>query len=121
MKKDSLVGHAIAQAASRWLPTAASRVRARMKSCGNCGGQSGTGVFSEYFDVACQSLQRLLHTHHHPSSGDDTTGQIEADVTSGPSFLPPEENKKKVVWYKHRRNEQFVYRASLKVSVVETI
>jgi hypothetical protein len=33
---------AIAQAVSRWLPTAAARVRARVRSCGICGGQSGT-------------------------------------------------------------------------------
>jgi hypothetical protein len=37
-------GRAIAQAVSRWLPTAAVRVRARVRSCGICGGQSGTGV-----------------------------------------------------------------------------
>jgi hypothetical protein len=33
-----LTGHAIAQAVSRWLPTAAARVT----SCGICGGQCGT-------------------------------------------------------------------------------
>jgi hypothetical protein len=37
-------GRAIAQAVSRWLPTAAARVRARVKSCGIFGIQSGTGV-----------------------------------------------------------------------------
>jgi hypothetical protein len=34
-------GRAITQAVSRRLPTAA-RVRAQVRSCGNCGGQSGT-------------------------------------------------------------------------------
>jgi hypothetical protein len=34
-------GRAIAQAVSRWLPTAAARVRARVWSSGICGGQSG--------------------------------------------------------------------------------
>jgi hypothetical protein len=34
----------IAQAVSRRLPTAAARVRARVRSCGSCGGQSGTGA-----------------------------------------------------------------------------
>jgi hypothetical protein len=29
---------------SRWLPSAAALVRARVKSCGICGGQSGAGV-----------------------------------------------------------------------------
>jgi hypothetical protein len=34
----------VAQAVSRWLPTAAARVRFWGKSCGICGGQSHTGV-----------------------------------------------------------------------------
>jgi hypothetical protein len=37
-------GRAIAQAASRWLPTAAARVRSQVRSCGICDGQSGTGA-----------------------------------------------------------------------------
>jgi hypothetical protein len=36
-------GRAVAQAVSRWLPTAAARVRVRA-ACGVCGGQSGTGA-----------------------------------------------------------------------------
>jgi hypothetical protein len=36
-------GRAVAQAVSRWLPTAAARVRIRA-ACGVCGGQSGTGA-----------------------------------------------------------------------------
>jgi hypothetical protein len=36
-------GHAIAEAVIRWLPIAAARVRARVWSCGICGGQSGAG------------------------------------------------------------------------------
>jgi hypothetical protein len=36
-------GRALAQAVSRWLPTAAVRVRVRA-ACGVCGGQSGTGA-----------------------------------------------------------------------------
>jgi hypothetical protein len=35
--------HAVAQAVSSWLPTAAARVRARA-ACGVCGGQNGTGA-----------------------------------------------------------------------------
>jgi hypothetical protein len=38
------LGRAIAQAVSRWLPTAAARVRARFWSCGICDGQSGAGA-----------------------------------------------------------------------------
>jgi hypothetical protein len=37
-------GRAIAQAVSRWLPTAAAGVRIRVESCGICGGQSGAGA-----------------------------------------------------------------------------
>jgi hypothetical protein len=37
-------GTTIAQAVSRWLPTAAARDSARVCSCGICGGQNGAGV-----------------------------------------------------------------------------
>jgi hypothetical protein len=40
---NSSEGRAVAQAVSRWLPTAAARVRFRT-ACGVCGGQSGTGA-----------------------------------------------------------------------------
>jgi hypothetical protein len=36
-------GRAVAQAVSRWLPTAAVRIRVRA-ACGVCGGRSGTGA-----------------------------------------------------------------------------
>jgi hypothetical protein len=38
-----MIGRAVAQAVSRWLPTAAARLRVRA-ACGVCGGQSGTGA-----------------------------------------------------------------------------
>jgi hypothetical protein len=38
------VGRAIAQAVSLRLPNAVARVRAQVRSCGVCGGQSGTGA-----------------------------------------------------------------------------
>jgi ribosomal protein S14 len=37
------VGRAVAQSVSRWLPTAAARVRVRA-ACGVCGRQSGIGA-----------------------------------------------------------------------------
>jgi hypothetical protein len=40
---NSAIGGAVAQAISRWLPTAAGRVRVRA-ACGVCGGQRGTGA-----------------------------------------------------------------------------
>jgi hypothetical protein len=50
-------GRTVVQAVSRWLPTTASRVRARLWSSEICGGQSGAGAgYSEYFGFPCQSL-----------------------------------------------------------------
>jgi hypothetical protein len=46
-------------------------------------------VFFEDFGFLYQSFHRLLHTHHHPSSGAGTIGQIVADVPSGISDTPP--------------------------------
>jgi hypothetical protein len=40
---NQITGRAVAQAVSRWLPTAAARVRVRA-ACGVCGGQSGIGA-----------------------------------------------------------------------------
>jgi hypothetical protein len=48
-------------------------------------------VFFEYFGCPCQVFHRPLHTHHHPSSGSGTIGQIVADVPSGLSLTPPQE------------------------------
>jgi hypothetical protein len=36
-------------------------------------------VISDYFGFRCQSFHRLLHTHHHPSSGAGKMCQIVAD------------------------------------------
>jgi hypothetical protein len=45
LNKDiSVSGRSIAQTVSGRLPTAAARVRAQIKSCEICGGQSGTGA-----------------------------------------------------------------------------
>jgi hypothetical protein len=38
-----IIARAIAEAVSRWLPTAAARVQSRVWSSGICGGQSGVG------------------------------------------------------------------------------
>jgi hypothetical protein len=61
--------HAIARAISRRLPTAAARVRTHVKSCGICGGQSGTGQsrFSPSTSVSPvnHSFHRLLNRHDH--------------------------------------------------------
>jgi hypothetical protein len=58
-------------------------------------------VFSEYFGFPCQfSFHRLLHIHHHPSSGVGTIGQLVTDVPSGLSLTPPQETKKKLKNYR---------------------
>jgi hypothetical protein len=44
LKVTMVIGRAIAQAVSRWLPKAAARVRAQVWSNGICGGQSGAGA-----------------------------------------------------------------------------
>jgi hypothetical protein len=64
------LGRAIAQAVSRWLPTAAARVRARVWQVGFVVDKVALGqVFSEYFGFPCQSsFHQILH-HHHNHSG----------------------------------------------------
>jgi hypothetical protein len=61
------LGRAIAQAVSRWLPTAATRVRARSGHVGFVVKKVELGqVFSEYFGFPCQSsFHQILHPHNH--------------------------------------------------------
>jgi hypothetical protein len=61
-------GRAIAQAVSRWLPTEAARVRARVWSNEICGGQSGARAgFLQVLRFPCQSaFHQILHPHNHP-------------------------------------------------------
>jgi hypothetical protein len=57
----------IAEAVSRWLPTAAARVRARVWQVGFVVDKvASEQVFSEYFGFPCQnhSFHQLLHHHH---------------------------------------------------------
>jgi hypothetical protein len=55
-KGSVLTGRAIAQAFSRWLPTVAARVRARVWQVGIVVDKMALGqVFSEYFGFPCQS------------------------------------------------------------------
>jgi hypothetical protein len=51
-------------------------------------------VFSKYFGFPCQfPFHRLLHNHHHLSSGAGTIATM-ADVPSVLSLTPPRESKK---------------------------
>jgi hypothetical protein len=59
----------IAEAVSRWLSTAAARVRARVWQMGFVVDKVASGqVFSEYFGFPCQnrSFHQLLYPHNHP-------------------------------------------------------
>jgi hypothetical protein len=69
MKFLFIKNRAIAQAVSRWLPTAAARVRARVWQVGFVMDKVALGqLFSEYFGFPWQSLfHQILHHHHnHP-------------------------------------------------------
>jgi hypothetical protein len=63
------IGRAIAEAVSRWLPTAAARVRARVCQVGFVVDKVASGqVCSDHFGFPCQnrSFHQLLHPHNHP-------------------------------------------------------
>jgi hypothetical protein len=63
-----LLGRAVAQVVSHWLPTAAAPVRVRAEHVGFVVDKEGLGqVFYEYFGFPCQSsLHQFLHQHNHP-------------------------------------------------------
>jgi hypothetical protein len=64
---------------------------------GICGGQSVIGAgFIRVLRFPCQfSFHRLLHRHHHLSSGSGKTGQIVADVPTGLGLTANQKMKKK--------------------------
>jgi hypothetical protein len=96
MNGDIILGHAIAQAVSRWLPTAAARFEPRPGYVGFVIIKVALRqVFSEHLSFPCHSFHRLLHSHHHhPSSGTGTVDQIVSDVPHGLSLTPPQETNK---------------------------
>jgi hypothetical protein len=83
---------------SRRLPTAGPGFEPRSGPVGFVVDEVALGqVFSEYFGFPCQfSFHRLLHVHHHLSSGAATVGQLMADIPSGLSVTPAQETKKKI-------------------------
>jgi hypothetical protein len=61
-----MTDRAVAQAVSRWLPTAAARVRVRA-ACGVCGGQSVIGA-SFLLVIFMECIHQFTHSHtdvHH--------------------------------------------------------
>jgi hypothetical protein len=95
----SLNGRAIAQAVSRQLSTATASIRSHFKSCGICGGQSGTAA--GFLRVLLFSLPSLIPTTApHSSSSifrDWCKSQLVADVPSGLGVTPPQETKKTIL------------------------
>jgi hypothetical protein len=75
------------QAVSRRLPTAAARVGARVRSCGICGGQSGTGA--GFLPVLRFPLPILIPPTAPQSPSSSGAGIIGQRVTAVPSGLSP--------------------------------
>jgi hypothetical protein len=86
-----LKGRDIAQAVSRWLPTAVGQLQVRVSSCEICSDQSGSGAgFLRVLRFPLPiSILRLNHNHHHHlSSGAGTIGQTVGAVPNGLSLTP---------------------------------
>jgi hypothetical protein len=78
---------AVAQAVSRWLPTAAARVRFR-SACGFCGGQSSTRAgFLRVLRFPLQIISPISPSSY--SAGAGTIGLLVAAVPSGTNWTPP--------------------------------
>jgi hypothetical protein len=73
-------GRAVAQAVSRWVPTAAAWDRVRA-ACGVCGGQSGTGAgFLRVRRFPLPIIPPISPSSYSPGAG--TIGQLVAAVPS---------------------------------------
>jgi hypothetical protein len=80
-------GRSIAQAVSRWLPTAAAYVRVSA-ACGVCGGQSGTGAgFLLVLRFPLPIIPPISPSSYSPGAG--TIGLLVSAVPSGPNWTPP--------------------------------
>jgi hypothetical protein len=61
------MSHSITQVVSRWIPTAAAMIRAKLGHMGFVVDKAALcQVFSEYFGFPCQSSShQILHPHNH--------------------------------------------------------
>jgi hypothetical protein len=91
------LGRVIAQAVNRWLPNAEGRVRAQVRPCGTCGGQSGIGA--GFLRVLLFPMPILI-----PPTAPYSSSSIicvcynrpkMADIQNRPSLTTPQETKKK--------------------------
>jgi hypothetical protein len=88
------LGRVIAQAVSRRLPTAAARVRAQIRSCGICGGRSGTGVgFLRVIRFPLPILIPPVAPHSSFLIRGWYNRPVVADVPSGLSLTPPQKKR----------------------------
>jgi hypothetical protein len=104
-KAKNLLGHDVDQAISRRLPTAAALVRARVRSCGICGGQNGTGA--EFLLVLGFPLPIIPPTAPHSSSSIIIRGWCNMPISglsnSGFGFTPPHRKKSSQSEFRTRR------------------
>jgi hypothetical protein len=89
-----ILGHAIAQAVSRWLPTAAARVQTRVQSCGICGGQSGAGA--DFLRILRFPLPIFILPIYPQSSSPIIRGWFSRPVVAAVPKVPPHKWKKKL-------------------------
>jgi hypothetical protein len=103
-------GRATTQAVSRWHPTAAARVRARVRSYGICGGQSGT--MAGFLRVFRFHLPIFIPSTVPQSPSSIIWGwynrPIAAAVPSGLSLTPLRIIKKKLTLEQGRRHSGFL-------------
>jgi hypothetical protein len=66
-------GSGIAQAVSRWLPTAVAQVQAQVRSCGICGEQYGIAAdFLRVLQFTLPIPSIIQHWYNRPNSGQRT-------------------------------------------------
>jgi hypothetical protein len=106
---NAFLGSAIAQAIGRRLPTAAARMRSKVKSYGICGGQSGT--VASFLRLLPFPLPILIPPDVPFSSliRGCTIVQLVADVPSGLSLNPSYKEKAKLFFVVQGRNPSFPF------------